>query len=189
MSIVTEPACQPIIALMHGPLIEGRETKFECVAEVSSASRVDPRMRFGGDVLADSFISLGTKSSNVYLSWMIGDKTLATSQGSDISDNVEGVTAKKLSLNLVYMADGDDHAKPLKCVLHSDAWKKNKAWETGEGADVKTPTCRVGILNISFGPKLNCSESQVRYRDVVLVLVVVLVGCPFKRHDVFRTLE
>ena len=81
--------------------------------------------------------------------------------GSDMSDNVEGVTAKKLSLSLVYVADGDDHAKPLKCVLHSDAWKKNKAWETGEGADVKTPTCRVGILNISFGPKLNCSDKQV----------------------------
>ena len=85
-------------------------------------------------------------------------------KGSDISDNVEGVTAKKLSLDLAYVADGDDHAKPLKCVLHSDAWKKNKAWETGEGADVKTPTCRVGILNISFGPKLNCSETQVRER-------------------------
>ena len=95
VSIVTEPSCQPIIALMHGPLVEGEETKFECVAEVSSASRVDSRMRFGGGAFTDS-ISLGTKSSNVYLSWMIGDKTLKSSQGDDISDNVEGVTAKKV---------------------------------------------------------------------------------------------
>ena len=84
MSIVTEPSCQPIIALMPNPLVEGEENKFECVAEVGSASRGgDPRMRFGGAALADS-ISLGTKSSNVYLSWMIGDKTLATSQGEEL---------------------------------------------------------------------------------------------------------
>ena len=98
VSIVTEPSCQPIIALMHGPLVEGEETKFECVAEVSSASRVDPRMRFGGGVLADS-ISLGTKSSNVYLSWMIGDRTLKSSMGDQIKDNVDGATAKKVSEN------------------------------------------------------------------------------------------
>ena len=65
---------------MHGPLVEGEETRFKCVAEVSSAARVDPRMRYGGDVLSDS-ISLGTKSSNVYLAWQIDGKTLKTSQG------------------------------------------------------------------------------------------------------------
>ena len=109
--------------------------------------------------------------------------------GSDISDNVEGVTAKKLSLSLVYVADGDDHAKPLKCVLHSDAWKKNKAWETGEGADVKTPTCRVGILNISFGPKLNCSDKQVCVCVYVCVFVCVFVCVCVVRvceHEIVR---